>query len=99
MPTSTLHVIANIRAKPEHADDVLQVLLGYIELTRAEQGCLVYDLFQDVADPTHFTFVEEWSDVAALEAHSRSAHLTAGRQKLAGWTVRPNEVVRYSRLA
>jgi quinol monooxygenase YgiN len=94
-----LHVIANIKAKPEHADDVLQVLLGYIEPTRVEEGCLVYDLFRDLADPTHFMFIEEWSSAAALEAHSRSAHLTAGRQKLAGWTERPNQVVRYARLA
>jgi quinol monooxygenase YgiN len=99
VPTSTLHVIANIKAKPEHAAAVLDVLLGYIQPTRAEDGCLVYDLFQNLADPTQFTFVEEWSDQAALEAHSRSPHLTAGRQKLAALTERPNEVRKYSRLA
>jgi quinol monooxygenase YgiN len=99
MPTPTLHLIASIKAKPEHADAVLEVLLGYIEPTRAEDGCLVYDLLQNLADRTQFTFVEEWSGAAALEAHSRSAHLTAGRQKLAGLTERPNEVTKYARIA
>ena len=99
MPPPTLHVIASIKAKPEHADAVLQVLRGYIEPTRAEDGCLVYDLLHNLADPTEFTFVEEWSGPAALEAHSRSPHLAAGRQKLAGLTERPNEVRKYSRIA
>jgi quinol monooxygenase YgiN len=99
VPTPTLHVIALIKAKPEHADTVREVLLGYIEPTRAEAGCLVYELLQNIADASQFTFVEEWSDAAALEAHSRSPHLTAGRQKLAGLTERPNEVLKYSRLA
>jgi quinol monooxygenase YgiN len=94
-----LYVIASIKAKPEHADAVREILLGYIEPTRAEDGCLVYDLLQNLADPTQFTFYEEWSGQAALDAHSRSAHLTAGRQKLAALTERPNEVSKYSRLA
>jgi quinol monooxygenase YgiN len=92
-------VIASIKAKPEHADAVLEVLRGYVEPTRAEEGCLVYDLLQNLADPTQFTFFEEWSGPAALEAHSRSSHLTAGRQKLVGLTERPNEVHKYLRIA
>ncbi len=99
MTAPTLHVIAHIRAKSEHIDAVRDVLQGYVEPTRAEAGCFVYDLFQDHADPTHFTFVESWLDPASLEAHSRSPHITAGRERLRGLTAAPNEVVRYSRLA
>jgi quinol monooxygenase YgiN len=90
-------VIAHIRAKPEHIDTVRDVLTGYIGPTRAETGCFVYDLFQDRADPSHFTFIEEWSDDAALDAHSRSAHITAGRARLSGLATA--EVLRYSRIA
>jgi quinol monooxygenase YgiN len=90
-------VIAHIRANPEHIDIVRDVLTGYVEPTRAEAGCVVYDLFQDRADPSHFTFIEEWSDDAALDAHSKSAHITAGRARLNGLVTA--EVLRYSRLA
>lgn len=71
--------------------------MGYVEPTRAEAGCFVYDLFQNHADPAHFTFVEEWADAASLEAHSKSAHITAGRERLKGLAL--GEVVKYSRLA
>jgi quinol monooxygenase YgiN len=95
--TSRLHVIAHIRANAEHIDTVRDVLTGYVQPTRAEAGCLVYDLFQNRADAAHFTFVEEWTDEAALDAHSKSAHITAGRARLSGLATA--EVVRYSRLA
>ena len=98
MPTR-VHVIAHVRAKPENIDAIREILTGYVAPTRAEHGCLVYDLFQNERDPTHFTFVEEWADEPALAAHSRSAHLTAGRAKLKDLTRVPNEVLRYEKIA
>ena len=95
--TSRLYVIANIRAQPEHIDTVREVLTGYVEPTRAEAGCFVYDLFQNRSDAAHFTFVEEWADEASLDAHSKSAHITAGRARLKGLAAA--EVLKYSRLA
>jgi quinol monooxygenase YgiN len=94
-----LHVIAHIRARPEHVAAVRDVLAGYVQPTRAEAGCFVYDLFQDCADSAHFTFVEEWADAAALDAHSKSAHIAAGRARLNGLTAAPTEVIRCARLA
>ena len=98
MTNSRLHVIAHIRARPEHIHVVREVLTGYVEPTRAEHGCYVYDLLQNRSNAAHFTFVEEWTDEAALDAHSRSPHITAGRERLAGLTAAPNEVIRYLRL-
>jgi len=95
---SRLHVIAHIRARPEHIDLVREVLTGFVEPTRAEQGCYVYELLQNRSDAAHFTFVEEWEDEVALEAHSRSPHITAGRERLAGFTAAPTEVLRYLRV-
>ncbi len=92
-------MIAHIRARPEHVATVREVLTGYVVPTRAEAGCFVYDLFQDCGDPAHFTFVEEWADAAALDTHSKSAHIAAGRARLNGLTAAPTEVIRYVRLA
>ena len=91
-------MIAHIRARPEHIDTVRDVLTGYVEPTRAEAGCFVYDLFQNRSDAAHFTFVEEWADQDALDAHSKSPHISAGRARLNGLTAAPTEVIRYSRL-
>jgi quinol monooxygenase YgiN len=94
-----LHVIARIRALPEHVEAVREVLVGFVAPTRAERGCLLYDLFQNRADPTDFTFVEAWADEDALDEHAKSRHLSEGRARLQGLTVGPTEVLRFSRLA
>jgi len=94
-----LHVIAHIRAKREHAGAVRAVLTGFVAPTRAEAGCAVYDLFQNLDDPTRFTFVEEWTDKAALDAHGQSAHITSGRAALKDLVEGPAEILLYSRLA
>ena len=77
-----LRVVARITAKPDKVQDVRAILLGFVDPTRAEQGCVVYELLQNRTDPTDFTFVEEWASDAAFEAHHKSAHITAGFPKL-----------------
>ncbi len=63
---------------------MLSVLKSYLEPTRAEKGCLRYDLFQDNSDTKKFTFIEEWESKEDLDAHAKSAHLAAGRIALEG---------------
>lgn len=60
---------ANIETRPETVADVHALLQGLLEPTRQESGCLRYTLLHHSNDPTDFTFVEEWADAAALEAH------------------------------
>ena len=81
--STQIDVIAHIHAKPGREDAVRAVLESYVGPTRLEDGCLRYDLFVDVSDATRFTFVEEWTSMAALEKHGQSAHIAAGRGQLA----------------
>ena len=75
-------VVAHITARPDTIDKVREILEGFVEPTRAEPGCVTYELLQNRVDPTDFTFVEEWADDPTFEAHHRSPHITAGFPKL-----------------
>lgn len=79
-----LHVVAHIEALPGHESEVLSVLRSYLVPTRAEKGCLRYDLFEDNSDAKKFTFIEEWESKSDLDAHAQSAHIAAGRIALDG---------------
>lgn len=87
-----IDVIAHIHAAAGNEDVVRAALESFVEPTRKENGCLRYDLFQDVSDPLKFTFIEEWSSPAALERHSKSAHIAAGRAKMDGKLAAPSWV-------
>lgn len=73
--THTLHVVARITARPDTVAEVHTLLRGLLEPTRREPGCLRYTLLHNSADPTDFTFVEEWADAAALDAHLTAPHV------------------------
>ena len=82
MPANPLRVIARIKAKPEKAGEVRELLCGLIEPTRKESGCISYELLQNREDPTDFTFVEEWESDAAFESHAASDHIEVIGPKL-----------------
>jgi quinol monooxygenase YgiN len=45
------------------------------ELTRAEEGCLFYDLVVDKADPQKYYLVEKWTSQDALDKHGNQPHV------------------------
>ncbi len=52
---------------------------AFVAPTRKEDGCIRYDLFVDLDDPTKFTFIEEWESREALDKHGKSDHIAIGR--------------------
>lgn len=45
------------------------LLARAMRLSRAEPGCLRYDVYHSTAEPRRFTLVEHWADQAAVDAH------------------------------
>ena len=74
---SELHVVATIPAAPEAVDAIRGALRELAAATRAEEGCLAYDLFESGGAPGTFVTVERWVDAAALDAHLASPHVAA----------------------
>jgi quinol monooxygenase YgiN len=55
--------------KPGQVDPVRRALLGAIDSTRAEDGCLDYDLYQSFDDPAVLFYRENWTGQSALDRH------------------------------
>ncbi len=72
---STLTILAHIRATPDGVELVKSELEKLIPITRAEAGCVQYDLHQDTEDPSHFFFYENWESRALWQAHMENQHL------------------------
>lgn len=73
----SIRIIARFTARPDSIDALRTLLLGMLEPTRKEVGCVSYELLNNSADPTDFTFVEEWASQAAIDAHMKTPHLQA----------------------
>ncbi len=70
-----LTLIAHITAKDDKIDLVKTELKKLIDITRAEEGCLQYDLHQNNENPAHFMFFENWESRDLWQKHMGAQHL------------------------
>jgi quinol monooxygenase YgiN len=68
-------VIARFRPRPDQLPEFVALLRDVQEASRGDDGCLNYGYYCEVADELQFVAVEEWRDMAVLEAHLRTAHV------------------------
>jgi len=96
MPEHRLRVLARVSAKADSVEHVRGILIGVVDPTRNEPGCLSYQLLQNRSDPADFVFVEEWENAAAEQAHFSTAHIRDALVKLAGYLAAEPDIRRYS---
>ena len=73
----TITVVATFQARPGKESELRAALVGLLEPTRKEIGCVNYDLHQSPEEPARFLFYENWTNKAALDAHLQSEHIKA----------------------
>ena len=98
MDKPPLTVFAEFHAKPGREEELRGLLMGLLEPTRKEQGCLRYDLHRDNDKPGHFLFFENWTSMALLQAHLASPHLTSFQARSADLLEEPLRIVFASRI-
>ncbi len=73
--SDSLTLLVRIQAKADQAEAVKNSLTDILAPTRAEAGCVSYELYFDDKDPAVFIFVETWQTRAHWEAHNQAPHL------------------------
>lgn len=68
-------ILINVKFRPldEHVDNFPELVRDFTEASRAEDGCLFFDWYRSVEDPSLYILVEAFQDDAA-EAHVNSPH-------------------------
>ncbi len=74
---SNLKVVATLVAKSGSEDVVRTGLSSLAAASRAESGCVSYDLYESAAAPGTFVTIEVWVDQAAVAAHMSTPHVQA----------------------
>ena len=76
-----LTVIAKLKAKDGCEEQLGAVLRSLIGPTRAEPGCINYDLHRSHDEPGVFIYYENWESRPLWEAHMKSSHLVEFGEK------------------
>ncbi len=89
-PDDVVTAVTFVHGIPGNEQDLKAHLLSVAAPTRAEVGCLAYDLYESPDAPTEFMRLERWRSLADLEAHKASPVLRASFEKRQreGWTTR-----------
>jgi quinol monooxygenase YgiN len=69
----SIGVIATWNVAPGREDEVEALLVEMRRQTRAEPGCLLYELHR-IPDEPAFVLYEQYVDAAAIEAHHATDH-------------------------
>ena len=75
MENQKVAVVARIKAKLGKEAQAKQELLKLLSPTRAEAGCINYDMHQSLDNQAHFLFHENWTNQGALNKHLETPHL------------------------
>ena len=73
-------VFGHLRFPPEAMKAVMPHLIQFVEATRRLDGCIAYDVAEDLTDPGLIRFSELWPDHASLDAHLVASHILPWRE-------------------
>ncbi len=92
-----LTIVATLTAKSGKEDELLPMLKALVAPTRAESGCINYELHRSHEHPGTFVFTESWASRELWDAHMKSPHLVEFGEKQGAltenWTLFVGELV------
>lgn len=69
---SAAYCIEYFYAKPGYRNELVDGLLDLIPQTKAEEGCLQYDLLQDDTDPNLVILLVKFSNQETMKSHENN---------------------------
>ena len=90
-----LIVTGVVEVSPEGIEALKAAAIEMARETRKEDGCNIYGFWQELENPNKFRVYEEWTDLAALEAHSQAPHMGVFREAVGKAGLVSRDIVRF----
>ncbi|MBR0596841.1 putative quinol monooxygenase [Sinanaerobacter chloroacetimidivorans] len=88
-----IYVVAKNYIREEKVNDFMTLAKKLVEDTNSKDaGCIRYQLYQDINNPTVFTFIEEWESMELLNRHMEADHFKEIVPQLAAMSEKPEDV-------
>ena len=91
-------VVVRIKAKTGMEVRVRQELLNLLKSTRAERGCINFDMHQAPNDPSLFLFHENWVSEEDLKRHFETPHIKCWTEEAKALLAEPMELTRWRKV-
>jgi len=98
MASQQVTVVVRLKAKAGKEAQVRQELFNLLAPTRAEQGCLNFDMHEAPNDPALFMFHENWTSEGTLTRHFETPHIKRWIKLAETLLAEPMELTRWHRV-
>lgn len=78
--TREVTLVVTFETKPGSEKNFKQLMLPHIQRSRAEAGCLIFNLHQTEKNPTTFVLYEKWKDQEAFDRHLQKPYTLEVRE-------------------
>ena len=84
--------LVTVSIRPEQRDAWLEFMAAQAGRTRAEEGCIGFDVAEDLMTPDRFILIERWADLEAQYRHFRAPEFTQTMEAISAMLAGPPEV-------
>ena len=88
-------VVVHSYIQAEYVERFREITLENAEASRREEGCVRFDVIQQIDDPTRFTFIEMFKSEADAVAHRETGHFKKWLEEAVPLMVEPRTRVIY----
>ena len=85
-------LVARLKVQANAVDETKKAALGIAADSRAEAGCVNYDIHQAIDDPTVFIWHETWANKAAIDEHFEKSFFKEFFAAVQGFAVEPPQI-------
>lgn len=90
-----IRIVARTVVQTYQKGEYLRLAKLLITESRKEAGCISYELYEDLHNPNVLTFMEEWSDQAAVDRHMATDHFRTLMSGIRPLCIGEPEIVMY----
>ncbi|MCB1119711.1 MAG: antibiotic biosynthesis monooxygenase [Chlamydiia bacterium] len=87
------HVIVFLEAKEGKEDLLKDALMNVAKKSRAEEGCLDYQVIQDKSTPQKFGLVEKWQSQEVHQEQFSKPYILEFAKQAESWLAKPFEAL------
>ena len=94
-----IKVVAKNYIKAGKESEFIVLAKKLVEATNQnDEGCIKYELFQEINSPNVFTIIEEWQDQETLDKHMASMHFKEIVPLFGNFTEKQGEINIYKKV-
>lgn len=86
-------LVARLQVREDAVEEAKQAALDIVADSRAEDGCINYDVHQAIDDPTVFIWHETWKNKAAIDEHFETDFFKTFAATIEKLAVEPPQII------